>query len=94
LYLKRWNIEVYFKYLKEIFKIEKIKILNFRKLENILSLLVFASYFLYNTFYKVLNKFNNLSKKSLESILIEEEKEKITKEIKFQQIATHMHYEI
>jgi len=81
LYLKRWNIEVYFKYLKQVFDLEKIKILNFRKLENMCNLLVLTSYFLYDNFYKVLNKFNNLSKKSLENILIEEEKEKNSLEL-------------
>lgn len=75
LYLKRWNIEVYFKYLKQVFDLEKIKLLNFRKLENMCNLLVLSSYFLYDNFYKVLNKFNNLSEKSLENILIEEKKE-------------------
>jgi len=39
------------------------------------NLLVLSSYFLYDNFYKVLNKFNNLSEKSLENILIEEKKE-------------------
>jgi len=81
LYLKRWNIEVYFKYLKQVFNLEKLKILKFKKLENICNLLVFASFYLYEKFYNVLNKFEKLDKKSLENILIEEEKTKNNLEI-------------
>ena len=76
LYLKRWKIEVYFKYLKQVFELEKLKVLKFKKLENVCNLLVFASYFLYENFYNVLNKFESLENKSLENILIEEEKDK------------------
>jgi len=81
LYLKRWKIEVYFKYLKQVFSLEKIKILWFKKLKNICNLLIFASYFLYKNFYNVLNKFETLDKKSLENILLEEKKDKNNLEI-------------
>jgi len=76
LYLKRWKIETWFKYLKQVFGLEKLKILKFKKLENICNLLVFASYYLYEKFYNVLNKYEKLNKKSLENILKEENKEK------------------
>jgi len=81
LYLKRWKIEVYFKYLKQVFGLEKMKILLFQKLKNICNLLIFASYFLYENFYNVLNKFEKLDKKSLENILLEEKKNKNNLEI-------------
>ena len=76
LYLKRWKIEVYFKYLKQVFDLEKLKILKLKKLENICNLLVFASYYLYEKYYNVLKKFDTLEKGSLENILIEEWKDK------------------
>lgn len=76
LYLKRWKIEVYFKYLKQVFGLEKMKILWFKKLKNICNLLVFASYYLYENFYNVLKKCEKLEKKSLENILTEEKKDK------------------
>lgn len=76
LYLKRWKIETWFKYLKQVFDLEKLKILKFKKLENMCNLLVFASYYLYDKFYNVLNKFEKLEEKSLENILKEEYKGK------------------
>ena len=81
LYLKRWKIEVYFKYLKQVFSLEKLKILKFKKLENICNLLVFSSYYLYENFYNVLKKFEKLEIKSLENILIEERKDRNNLEI-------------
>lgn len=81
LYLKRWKIEVYFKYLKQVFGLEKMKILWFKKLKNICNLLIFASYFLYEKFYNILNRSEKLDKKSLENILIEEKKDKNNLEI-------------
>jgi len=83
LYLKRWKIEVYFKYLKQVFGLEKMKILLFQKLKNICNLLIFASYFLYENFYNVLNKFEKLDKKSLENILLEEKKDALTEGRKY-----------
>jgi hypothetical protein len=50
-------------------------------LKNICNLLIFASYFLYENFYNVLNKFEKLDKKSLENILLEEKKDKKNLEI-------------
>jgi len=81
LYLKRWKIEVYFKYLKQVFGLEKMKILWFQKLKNICNLLIFTSYFLYENFYNVLKRFEKLDKKSLENILLEEKKDKNNLEI-------------
>ena len=74
LYLKRWKIETWFRYLKQVFWLEQLKILSYKKLKNICSLLVFSSYYLYDRFYNILNKYDNLSEKSLENILEEEEK--------------------
>ena len=45
------------------------------RVKNICNLLIFSSYFLYENFYNVLNKFASLDKKSLENILIEEKKD-------------------
>ena len=75
LYLKRWKIETWFRYLKQVFWLEKLKILSFNKLKNICNLLVFSTYYLYDIFYKVLEKQDTLSKDSLESILNQEETE-------------------
>ena len=76
LYLKRWKIETWFRYLKQNFWLEKLKLLSYKKLKNICDLLVFASYYLYDKVYKVLEKYDNLSEKSLENILKKEEKNK------------------
>ena len=76
LYLKRWKIETWFRYLKQVFWLEKLKLIAFKKLENFCNLLVWASYYLYDKFYDVLNKFESLSENSLEYILKEEEKGK------------------
>ena len=76
LYLKRWKIETWFRYLKQNFWLEKLKLLSYKKLKNICDLLVFSSYYLYDKFYKVLEKYDNLSEKSLENILKKEEKNK------------------
>jgi len=74
LYLKRWKIETWFRYLKQNFWLEKLKILSYKKLKNICNLLVFSSYYLYDNFYNVLREYENLSEKSLENIIIEEKK--------------------
>jgi len=58
-----------------------LKILKFKKLENICNLLVFSSYYLYENFYNVLKKFEKLEIKSLENILIEERKDRNNLEI-------------
>jgi len=50
-YLKRRSIETWFKYLKQIFKLEKIRIEKYEKLINLCNLLVIASYYLYDRFY-------------------------------------------
>lgn len=76
LYLKRWKIETWFRYLKQVFWLEKLKILSYKKLKNICNLLVISSYYLYDKFYNVLKKYDDLSEKSLENIIIEEEKAK------------------
>ncbi len=83
LYLKRWKIETWFRYLKQVFWLEKLKILWYKKLKNMCNLLVFSSYYLYDTFYNVLNKYDNLSEKSLENIINQEEIEKQSKENNF-----------
>ena len=76
LYLKRWKIETWFRYLKQIFLLEKLKILKFKKLENMCNLLVLSSYYLYDNFYNVFNIFKNLEEKSLENILQKEREKK------------------
>jgi hypothetical protein len=47
------------------------------------NLLVFSSYYLYDTFYNILNKYDNLSEKSLENIINQERKERESKEKNF-----------
>ena len=51
LYLKRRNIETWFRYLKQVFKLEKIRLWKFIKLKNLCNLLVFASAYFYDRFY-------------------------------------------
>lgn len=82
LYLKRRKIETWFKYLKQVFNLEKIKVLWYEKIKNMCNLLVFASYYLYDKYYRVLKKYESLSEKSLEKIIKEEEKIKKTQEEK------------
>ena len=74
LYLKRWKIETWFRYLKQVFWLEKLKILSYKKLKNVCNLLVISTYYLYDNFYNVLQKYDYLSEKSLENIIIEEDK--------------------
>jgi hypothetical protein len=81
LYLKRWEIETWFKYLKQVFWLEKLKIISYKKLKNICNLLVFSSYYLYDNFYKILEKNNTLTDNSLEAIEKLEEKEKYSLEL-------------
>lgn len=82
LYLKRRKIETWFRYLKQVFDLEKMKILAFQKLKNLCELLVIASYYLYDTFYGVLHQYEELSEKSVEGILEKEEREKKERERK------------
>lgn len=81
LYLKRWQIETWFKYLKQVFWLEKLKIISYKKLKNICNLLVFSSYYLYDNFYKILEKNDTLTDNSLEAIEKLEEKEKYSLEL-------------
>ena len=49
-YMKRWKVETYFRYLKQVFNLEKIRVLSFKKIRNLCHLLVIASNYLYDKF--------------------------------------------
>jgi IS4 transposase len=50
LYLNRWSIETWFRYLKQVFGLEKVKMLKFQKIKNLCKLLVIASSYFYEKF--------------------------------------------
>jgi len=50
-YLLRWKIETYFRYLKQVFDLEKVCVMSFEKIKNLCSLLVIATNFLYKHFH-------------------------------------------
>ena len=68
-YFKRWKIETYFRYLKQIFLLEKICIIKFDKIKNLINLLPLATYFLYNKYYNLRNYEKHLTNWALEKII-------------------------
>lgn len=50
-YLFRWKIETFFRYLKQVFDLEKICVMSFKKIKNMCSLLAIATNFLYKHFH-------------------------------------------
>ncbi len=56
LYLKRRSIETWFRYLKQVFWLEKICLLKFEKIKNFCNLLVMASAYFYDRFYSIQNE--------------------------------------
>ena len=93
LYLERWKIETWFRYLKQVFWLEKLKILSYKKLKNICNLLFISSYYLYDKFYNVLKKYDDLSEKSLEKIIEEEEIAKNNNEEYFELFLLKYYYQ-
>ncbi len=51
-YLKRWKIETYFRFLKQVFGLEKVKLEKFEKIKNLLKLLPIATNFLCAKFHE------------------------------------------
>ena len=83
LYLKRWSIETWFRYLKQVFGLEKMCLLNLKKLKNLCQLLVYSTYYLYTKFYEIRDYTDNFSKNSLEQIIFDEEIDKKYEEKNF-----------
>lgn len=54
-YLTRWKIEVFFRFLKQVFDLEKICLQSFQKSKNLISILVIAAYYLYGKFHNFQN---------------------------------------
>jgi len=51
LYLLRWKIETFFRYLKQVFQLESIQVKSFEKKQNLCKLLVLATHYLYQHFH-------------------------------------------
>jgi hypothetical protein len=68
-YLKRWKIETYFRYIKQVFSLEKVCVMKFQKIKNLCSLLVITTQYL----YKLYGDFEDIEvenkSRTLESIL-------------------------
>jgi len=67
LYFKRRAIETWFKYLKQVFKLEGICMIWFTKLKNLCDLLVPATYYLYDRYFQVKDCMPVHDNKSLKS---------------------------
>jgi hypothetical protein len=49
-YLLRWKIETFFRWIKQIFGLESVRLQSFKKIQNLLFLLCIASHYLYGRF--------------------------------------------
>lgn len=81
LYLKRWKIETWFKYMKQVFGLEKIKLLKFEKIKNFCNLLVIATYYFYDKFNLIKSEIE-FTKWSLEESMSKREQKKEKKQWK------------
>ena len=67
-YLMRWYVETYIRYLKQIFELEKVCIIDFYKIKNLCRLLPIASNFLYEKYADFENIESEKTTRTLKSI--------------------------
>lgn len=68
-YLLRWKIEMFFRFVKQIFGLEKVKLQKFKKIKNLCKLLPIVTYYLYSFFHKFTKIEEKRQTQSLKSIL-------------------------
>ena len=95
-YLKRRKIECWFRYLKQVFWLEKVAVIKFQKTKNLCKLLTIATYFLYKEYYDASDfEYGSDVISDLEERLVEDDQTEVREEIKqevkstFQQVGNN-----
>jgi len=75
LYLLRWKIETFFRYIKQVFQLESIRVEEFEKKQNLCKLLVPATHYLYQHFHDFEENFQK-TKTITANVLFQKDKQK------------------
>lgn len=71
LYLKRWKIEVYFRFIKQSYELEKIRLKKYEKIKNIVNYAMIASYYDYQKFEEFWQYERTKKEKAVEKLNME-----------------------